>query len=103
MTDARSQLEQVRARLQQALAPNVVDDWEQFTRLVIQDEIDNDRARNGHTAKLWYTTKEAAERLGCTDKAIRERNRRGRYGEPRRDGRRLYLSAKAVDADASGE
>jgi excisionase family DNA binding protein len=46
--------------------------------------------------KRWLTLAEAAERLGCSPDAVRMRARRGRL-EHRYQGRRLYVSADAVD------
>jgi excisionase family DNA binding protein len=44
----------------------------------------------------WLTLEQAAERLGCSPDAVRMRARRGRL-EHRYQGRRLYVSADAVD------
>ncbi len=45
----------------------------------------------------WLTLEQAAARLGCSPDAVRMRVRRGRL-ESKRQGRRLYVSAEAVDA-----
>jgi excisionase family DNA binding protein len=44
----------------------------------------------------WLTVEQAAERLSCSSDAVRMRVKRGRL-EHRRQGRRLYVSAEAVD------
>ena len=44
----------------------------------------------------WLTLEQAAARLGCSTDAVRMRARRGRL-EHRHQGRRLYVSADAVD------
>jgi excisionase family DNA binding protein len=46
--------------------------------------------------KPWLTLAEAGERLGCSPDAVRMRARRGRL-EHRYQGRRMYVSAEAVD------
>jgi excisionase family DNA binding protein len=47
-------------------------------------------------AAPWLTLEQAAERLGCSTDAVRMRVKRGRL-EPRRQGRRLYVSRESVD------
>jgi excisionase family DNA binding protein len=44
----------------------------------------------------WLTLDQAAARLGCSPDAVRMRVKRGRL-EHRYQGRRLYVSADAVD------
>lgn len=44
----------------------------------------------------WLTCEQAAKRLGCSAPAIRMRVKRGRL-EHRRQGRRLYVSARSVN------
>jgi hypothetical protein len=46
--------------------------------------------------KLWLTLVEAGERLGCSPDAARMRAHRRRL-EHRYQGRRLYVSAEAID------
>lgn len=48
------------------------------------------------SAPRWLTLEQAGERLGCSADAVRMRVKRGRL-EPRRQGRRLYVSAASVD------
>jgi hypothetical protein len=50
-----------------------------------------------HDAPRWLTLEQAASRLGCSPDAVRMRAKRGRL-EPRRQGRRLYVSAASVDS-----
>lgn len=45
---------------------------------------------------VWLTLEQAAARLDCSTDAVRMRVKRGRL-EPRRDGRRLYVSRASVD------
>lgn len=75
--------------LTEALRPLVVE--------VVEQEIDRrlDRLERG-TAPRWLTLEQAAGRLGCSRDAVRMRARRGRL-EHRYQGRRLYVSADAVD------
>jgi excisionase family DNA binding protein len=75
--------------LREALRPLVrqLVDEELASRL---DELDRE---NG---PRWLTLKQAAQRLSCSPDAVRMRVRRGRL-EHRYQGRRLYVSADAVD------
>jgi excisionase family DNA binding protein len=86
----------VRVRLEQVFSAAVLDFVEEWVRAVIREELENEHERNGEASKKWLTTEEAAERLGCTPKAIRERIYRGRL-EARYQGRRVYVSADSVD------
>ena len=54
-------------------------------------------AATGNGGPPWLTLEQAAERLGCSPDAVRMRAKRGRL-EARRDGRRVYVSRRSVDA-----
>jgi excisionase family DNA binding protein len=75
--------------IREVLRPVVVD--------VVRDELDGlVEERLIRERKRWLTLAEAAERLGCSPDAVRMRARRGRL-EHRYQGRRMYVSADAVD------
>jgi excisionase family DNA binding protein len=80
-----SDLEQ---NLRETLRPLVVD--------VIREEVAEQIRERLSERKSWLTLAEAAELLGCSPDAVRMRARRGRL-EHRYQGRRLYVSAEAVD------
>jgi excisionase family DNA binding protein len=63
---------------------------------VVRGELNELAAERLRERKPWLTLAEAAERLGCSPDAVRMRARRGRL-EHRYQGRRLYVSADAVD------
>jgi DNA-directed RNA polymerase specialized sigma24 family protein len=83
-----------RARLAQAFAPAVVDAIAELAdeRAAARLEIAQPEGE-----REWYTTEEAAERLGVTPAAVRKQAYRGRH-ETRHVGARLYVSAATVDA-----
>ena len=62
----------------------------------VRAELDQAIADRLQPPKRWLTLAEAAERLGCSPDAVRMRVKRGRL-EHRYQGRRLYVSADAVD------
>jgi excisionase family DNA binding protein len=75
--------------LTEALRPLVIE--------VVEQELD--RRFDGlerDNGPRWLTLDQAATRLGCSRDAVRMRARRGRL-EHRYQGRRLYVSADAVD------
>ena len=82
------------ARLSQVFAPAVVDAIVELVDGEVEERL---RGRVEQGERKWYTTEEAAERLGCSPKAVRARVARGRL-EHRHQGRRLYVSAASVDA-----
>jgi excisionase family DNA binding protein len=64
---------------------------------VVEQELDRRLDQlDRHTTPRWLTLEQAAPRLGCSRDAVRMRARRGRL-EHRYQGRRLYVSADAVD------
>jgi excisionase family DNA binding protein len=64
---------------------------------VVEQEVDRRIDKLGRdTGPRWLTLEQAAARLGCSRDAVRMRARRGRL-EHRYQGRRLYVSADAVD------
>ena len=80
--------------LERFLAPNVVDALVVLIEKLVAerlDAIDRDARRD------WYTLIEAAEREGCSYEAMRMRVERGRYGEPKRVGRTVYVRARSLD------
>lgn len=84
-----------RDRLAAALAPELLAALEQLVdeRVAVAlaaVEPAGDGAR-------WLTLDQAADRLGCTADAVRMRVKRGRL-ESRKQGRRVYVSARSVDA-----
>jgi excisionase family DNA binding protein len=74
--------------IREVLRPVVVD--------VVREELDELAQEQRRERKPWLTLAEAAERLGCSKDAVRMRARRGRL-EHRYHGRRLYISARAID------
>jgi excisionase family DNA binding protein len=74
-------------------APEMVAAIEQL----VDDRVAAALAEHGReNGARWLTLGQAAERLGCTPDAVRMRVQRGRL-EHRRQGRRVYVSAEAVD------
>jgi hypothetical protein len=80
-----SDLEQ---NLRETLRPLVID--------VVREEVAEQIGERLREPKTWLTLAEAAERLGCSPDAVRMRARRGRL-EHRYQGRRLYVSADAIE------
>jgi excisionase family DNA binding protein len=76
------------ADLREALRPLVTE--------LVHEEVAQQIDERLRDRKAWLTLAEAAERLGCSPDAVRMRARRGRL-EHRYQGRRLYVSADAVD------
>lgn len=83
-----------RDRLSALLAPELLDALDSYVAERIAEALAASAPENG--SPRWLTCKQAAERLGCSTDAVRMRVKRGRL-EHRRQGRRLYVSAAAVD------
>jgi hypothetical protein len=88
-----------RATLERLLAPELLAALDEYVQLVAEDVVERNRvAADGLAAgKPWLTAAEAGELLSCTAKAIRARCKRGRL-EHRYMGRRLYVSARSIQA-----
>lgn len=86
MSDSRSEV------LLDGLRPLIAELVEPLAERVAELERQLDEVR----AREWYTLDEAGDRLGCTRDAVRMRANRGRL-EARRQGRRVYVSARSVD------
>jgi excisionase family DNA binding protein len=84
----------VRATLEAALAAPVVEAIEQLIAECVREALA--AAAPTMPARRWLTLEEAAAALGCSPDAVRMRVARGTL-EGRRQGRRLYVSARAVD------
>jgi excisionase family DNA binding protein len=70
-------------------------------RALVAELVDEQVARrldelNRENGPRWLTLEQAAEKLSCSPDAVRMRVRRGRLTH-RYQGRRLYVSADAVD------
>ena len=83
-----------RDRLAALLAPELLDALDSYVAERVAEALAA-AAPAGNGAR-WLTCEQAAERLGCSPDAVRMRIKRGRL-EHRRQGRRLYVSAPAVD------
>jgi hypothetical protein len=84
-----------RDRLGEVLAPGILE----LIEALVDERVEARVAelRNGNGGGEWLTLEQAATREGCSVDAVRMRAKRGRYGEPRRVGRRVYVSRAAVD------
>lgn len=83
-----------RARLEQLLAPPVVDALMEFVDAIVELRLaERDAAASTRT---WLTLEEAGEQLGCSADAVRMRVKRGRL-EAKTQGRRVYVSAASVE------
>jgi hypothetical protein len=85
-----------RATLERLLAPEVMHALDDYVRDIAAELVDDlrgefERARG----KPWLTAAEAGRLLDCSPHAIRMRCKRGRL-EHRYQGRRLYVSARAI-------
>lgn len=83
-----------RSRLEQLLAPAVVDAIEQLVEQLVLERLAAVEAETAN--RTWLTLEEAGEQLGCSADAVRMRIRRGRL-EARRQGRRVYVSTASVE------
>jgi excisionase family DNA binding protein len=79
-----------------AILESLADVLRPLVREVVREELDGFMNERLQERKRWLTLTEAADRLGCSPDAVRMRVRRGRL-EHRYQGRRLYVSAEAVD------
>ena len=86
-----------RDKLTLLFSPAVVGIIEEFARDIAREELDSHAGQGG---PIWLSVEEAARLEGCSADAIRMRVRRGRYGEPRRVGRRLMVRASSVNGGA---
>jgi excisionase family DNA binding protein len=84
------------ARLEALLAPAVVHALQDLVDERVRAELGAHAAAGTEHARRWFTIPEAAIALGCSPDAIRMRIARGRL-EHRRQGRRVYVSAAAID------
>lgn len=83
-------------RLEALLAPGVVHALQDLVDERVRAELGSNAARGAGLARRWLTIPEAALALGCSPDAIRMRVARGRL-EHRRQGRRVYISAAAIN------
>lgn len=84
-----------RDRLNIVLAPGLVELIEAMVDERVAARVAELAEGNG--SPEWLTLEQAAAREGCSVDAVRMRAKRGRYGEPRHVGRRVYVSLAAVD------
>jgi excisionase family DNA binding protein len=69
-------------------------------RALIRAEVERAlAARDREPAKRWLTAREAGAYLGCSERAVHQRIRRGRISAEalRHQGRRLFLDRLALD------
>ena len=77
------------------LAPDVICMLEELITETVRAEIE--ALTPSDNGRKWFTVPEAALRLGCSEDAVRMRVARGRLKPNRRQGRRLYIAASAID------
>jgi excisionase family DNA binding protein len=79
-----------------SLSPEAVEEL----RSLVQAEVERAlTARDREPAKRWLTAREAGAYLGCSERAVHQRIRRGRIPAEalRHQGRRLLLDRLALD------
>jgi excisionase family DNA binding protein len=91
---------EARARLEQALAPELVAALERLVDERVAAAVAELEVAS-YGGRRWLTLSEAGERLGCSPDAVRMRVKRGRL-EARRQGSRVYVSAASVDTLGQG-
>jgi hypothetical protein len=85
-----------RATLERLLAPEVMGALDTYVRDIATELVQQLRDEIDYAGgKPWLTPVEAGRLLDCTPHAIRMRCKRGRL-EHRYQGRRLYVSARAI-------
>jgi hypothetical protein len=84
-----------RDRLGFVLAPGILELIEALVDERVEARVTELAPANGGSE--WLTLEQAAAHEGCSVDAVRMRAKRGRYGEPRHVGRRVYVSRAAVD------
>ena len=88
----------VRERVAPLLGEQVLELVDAFVREVAIETMRTELARTTVDVRRreWYTVKEAAQRLGVSEDAVRMRARRNRLAS-RHQGRTLYIAARSVD------
>lgn len=83
-----------RDRLAALLGPELLDALDSYVAERVAEVLAGAAPEDG--SARWLTCEQAAERLSCSQDAIRMRVKRGRL-EHRRQGRRIYVSARSVN------
>ena len=84
-----------RAVLERLLAPEVLQALDAYVRELAKEAAGRRADVVPFADKPWLTVAEAAQALGCSERAVRARARAGRL-HGRFQGRRLYIEAQSI-------